>query len=487
MRSVAVIVFLTGSVVTGARAESLPDIPESSLACYQAVAAQRFDDAARACETAAQNGDSEAQFKFATMYAQGRGVKQNIPVSLTWLQLAAEQGHLDAQYNLGSAYQFGNGLTANLVEAHRWYERAARAGYGKAQRNLASLYETGRGVEQDLAAAYEWYRRSAEQGVADSQLKVGLMLWEGTGAERDPDVSRYWIREAAVSGNTDAQFVLGSMIISEEPLSGMLWFERAINQGHAIAMHSLASYLAMPGMGNQDLDRAEVLAEQAIRAGVVQSVALRDEILMAKESGGITSITSLAIIDDAPAQEEPPARSLAAPAATSPASEAPEIMEIPVPVAGSTPADPEPARAPISPEVTEQPLFIVPADELVALADPNDLPVRLAGTPRPAGDGYEVSEDWLNSVPGDHYTLQMGFSSSLPGIKGLIERYAITDAAHYFATMREGKLVYLLIYGDFASHAEATAAAIAMRRRSPEIDLFVQRIDNLQASYEPPE
>jgi TPR repeat protein len=268
-------------IVATGRAEPIPATADTAVRCYQAMAEERFADATADCETAAQGGDTEAQFKVATLYAQGRGVTRNIDQSLHWLRQAAGAGHAEAQYNLGSAYQFGHGLPPDDTEAFRWYEQSALAGFGKAQRNLASFYEDGRGVTANVTTAFEWYLESATQGVSDSQLKVGLMYWQGEGVTRDEAKARQWIEESATS-NADGQFVLGSILATEDPPLAMTWYQRAINQGHVGAMHSLAVLLFEGKGGLQDLDRAETLADSAIKGGFKQSLALKEAIVAAR-------------------------------------------------------------------------------------------------------------------------------------------------------------------------------------------------------------
>mgnify|MGYP001953798559 CR=1 FL=1 len=70
----------------------------------------------------------------------------------------AEQGHADAQFCLGLCYYFGVGVTQDDAEAARWFQRSADQGCAVAQSELGVLYHTGTGVAQDKAVAARLYR-----------------------------------------------------------------------------------------------------------------------------------------------------------------------------------------------------------------------------------------------------------------------------------------------------------------------------------------
>ena len=360
---------------------------DEALSCYRAVATSSDKAAAFSCEEAAWNGDSESQFKLATLYAQGQGVKRNLRTSVNWLQAAADQGHLEAQYNLASAFQHGSGVKVDVEAALNWYLVSAKNGFAKSQRNLAHMFETGTGVDVDLNSAYLWFLKSAEQGITGSQLKVGMMLLEGKGINPDEEKAITWIRQSAESGNADAQFALGSIIEVSDPGESVSLYEKAIVQDHTYAMYNLAVYLSKDGSELQEFQRASELADRAVKAGHEESVALKyaiDKVLHA---------------------------------------------------AKLQPATPH----------------------------------------------------WLTLIPPDHYTIQLVLSSSIDRIRQFIEKHALQGLARYYATLREGELVHILILGDYADHDEASSARDALPEALRKKNPFIQRIKNLQDSYKPPE
>ena len=74
------------------------------------------------------DGDADAQFELAGLYAGGEGVKQNLAEAVKWYRKAAEQGHDGAQFKLGLSYQNGKGVPQSDSEAYIWLDISAENG-----------------------------------------------------------------------------------------------------------------------------------------------------------------------------------------------------------------------------------------------------------------------------------------------------------------------------------------------------------------------
>ena len=74
------------------------------------------------------DGDADAQFELAGLYARGDVVEQNFAEAVKWYWKAAEQGHDSAQYKLGLAYQKGKGVPKSETEAYIWLNMSAENG-----------------------------------------------------------------------------------------------------------------------------------------------------------------------------------------------------------------------------------------------------------------------------------------------------------------------------------------------------------------------
>jgi len=112
----------------------------------------------------AAQGNADAIFGLAVMYANGRGVPRVDADALQLLRKAAELGSGEAQGNLGVMYRDGHGVSQNDVEAAIWSRKAAEQGYADGQFILAGQYLMGQGVPQDYVQACMWLTLAAAGG-----------------------------------------------------------------------------------------------------------------------------------------------------------------------------------------------------------------------------------------------------------------------------------------------------------------------------------
>ena len=172
-----------------------PDLPEIDVPELHTSALRELAEA----------GGAEAQTELGERYEDGRGVRQDYAVAVSWFREAAEQGYAPGQAALGFMYRTGRGVRQDDADAVRWYRRAAEQGNALGQNNLGVMYSRGHGVRQDDAQAVRWYRRSAEQGHAHGQNNLGWLYERGRGVRRDRVEAIRWYRLAAAQGNQRAQ------------------------------------------------------------------------------------------------------------------------------------------------------------------------------------------------------------------------------------------------------------------------------------------
>ena len=91
-------------------------------------------------ETAAEQGDAEAQFCLGNCYCIGDGVKQDYSEAFKWFRKAAEQGDAGAQCNLGICYAEGHGIKQDYSEATKWLGKAIVQRDLKAKLALELIY-----------------------------------------------------------------------------------------------------------------------------------------------------------------------------------------------------------------------------------------------------------------------------------------------------------------------------------------------------------
>ncbi len=122
---------------------------------------------------------TEAQYNLGLMYAEGKGVREGKNKELKWYNPAeysakinkynlaknnvfqalqdlkndAEKNVVEAQFILATMYANGRGVKQDVKAAVEWYRKAAEQGYARAQCNLGTMYAKGHSVKQDHTEA----------------------------------------------------------------------------------------------------------------------------------------------------------------------------------------------------------------------------------------------------------------------------------------------------------------------------------------------
>src|SRR3989338_555720 len=95
----------------------------------------------------AKEGNAVAQFKLATLYYRGKGVRQNSKEAMRLYRLSAEQGHVAAQSNLATMYYRGESVPRDFVMAYMWKKLAASKAEGERRtRYLEQLGELAKSM-----------------------------------------------------------------------------------------------------------------------------------------------------------------------------------------------------------------------------------------------------------------------------------------------------------------------------------------------------
>jgi len=129
----------------------------------------------------AKAGDTEAQYRLATAYDSGQGVRRSGRKAKKWYLIAANRGHLESQNSIGSIFQ----AEKNYRKAFEWYKKAAAESHLVALSNLGYLYDQGFGIEQSRIKAEELYIASANLGWADAMFNLANLYGAGFLGETD--------------------------------------------------------------------------------------------------------------------------------------------------------------------------------------------------------------------------------------------------------------------------------------------------------------
>lgn len=204
-----------------------------------ALAAQWF-------ERAAQQGNDYAQTMLADMYESGRGVPKNFQLAADWREKAARRGNIQAQFLLGKMYLEGTEIQSNPRQAAYWLNRAATEGdHKEARQLLAQMHASNTAGNPGLDA--NPLAQSAQRSYADAAELVQFLesmayKFRESLYKRPPELEKL-----ARDGDIDAQYQLalryetGTHDLPQDYGLALLWFKSAAQNGHPLAMKSLAN------------------------------------------------------------------------------------------------------------------------------------------------------------------------------------------------------------------------------------------------------
>jgi TPR repeat protein len=154
----------------------------------------------------AKQGDATAQFNVGMIYANGKGVKNDLSEAMRWYEKAAKQESGAAQYNLAQIYYLkGKEAEPHAYEkAKYWYEKAIGNGIKEAYNNLAALYMDGLGVVKDEKKAFELFAKAAKLGNSEAQVNVAVMYAWGKSIKHDKMKAYENLKKALKDGKSEA-------------------------------------------------------------------------------------------------------------------------------------------------------------------------------------------------------------------------------------------------------------------------------------------
>ena len=146
------------------------------------IAQNNYTEALPILEQAANLGNAEAMCTLGKLYAEGKGVDNNIQKSYEYYNLAAQKEHPQAQYQLGMCFLAGKGVSSDVQQAQQWIEKAAQNDYPEALEILKRM-----GIEvtpirkPEAIASEETLENTRSKGILSnvfiSVLLFGITLW----------------------------------------------------------------------------------------------------------------------------------------------------------------------------------------------------------------------------------------------------------------------------------------------------------------------
>ncbi|KAI8887861.1 HCP-like protein [Backusella circina FSU 941] len=206
---------------------------------------------------AAQQQNSEAQFKLGDLYAFGQGVEKDESTAYGWYLKSALQGYPKALIRIHNLYHTETGMALDrshpglsssihlqlkkgvlmpisvldliitttiirngttvelssgiwsLLKMETAAPRYNKAKLNEARRVVAQIYKDGDCIDQNYHKVSIWYKKAAKTGDNQARYELGLMYHHGLGVRKDPLEASKWYTFAANKNNNDARCQLG--------------------------------------------------------------------------------------------------------------------------------------------------------------------------------------------------------------------------------------------------------------------------------------
>jgi hypothetical protein len=231
-----------------------------------------MNEAVRWYSLAAERGDRFAARDLAKMYYQGDGVGKDFKQFLAWTAKAAELGHPEAQANLGLMLVQGKELSKDESTGVKLVQSAAAQGDGFAWSLVGNFHQDGRLAKSPSKAA-EAYQQAVAKGYPDARVYLTPALLRTARIATDA-VALAQDQKDAQSGNVQAMVRLADryadgIAVAEDLAQALVWYEKAANQGNAVAQGMQGLLLVTGQAGAKDVRKGVALTERAAAAGDV--------------------------------------------------------------------------------------------------------------------------------------------------------------------------------------------------------------------------
>ena len=125
-------------------------------------------------EKVVEKSDAVAQFRYAEMLRDGRGVAKNVREAVTWTRKAADGGLAAAQCQMGLFYMNGLGVDRDEDKAVEWLNKAAAQNHAQAQYNLG-IYYAKFSDKESVRLSMKWLNEAAKQDYADAEYNLAKL------------------------------------------------------------------------------------------------------------------------------------------------------------------------------------------------------------------------------------------------------------------------------------------------------------------------
>ncbi len=146
---------------------------------------------------AANYGDNLAAYELGNLHLE-HDPKQ----ALVWYEQAARQGEPQAAYAAAIMYAENFNIKPDAAKAAKLLKQAAIAGLPAAQADYGLIVYQGNGTERSISEAARWFKKSAENGDPEGQFLYAFTLAKGEGVKQSFEDAYYWLLLAEKTGNS---------------------------------------------------------------------------------------------------------------------------------------------------------------------------------------------------------------------------------------------------------------------------------------------
>jgi len=196
-------------------------------------------------QKASDEGNANAQYILAAMYAKGVGVNQDYAKAAEWYRKATDQNIFELEYIFKSIQTY----YVSEKEATAWYSEAAEKGHPLAQYQLAlTLYQSQK-TEHDWIRAAELFHKAAEQEIREAYVMLALFYDNGHGVKQDKAIALNWIIKYVEKSDdekvkAEMQFQIAQrysdvLFKAHDFAKAIEWYQRAADKNHNESQYSL--------------------------------------------------------------------------------------------------------------------------------------------------------------------------------------------------------------------------------------------------------
>lgn len=185
----------------------------AGICCYAGVGTAQDDAlAAEWFEKAVRLGCDRALNPLSYLYAEGRGVKQDLTKALQLAELACQREVPFADERLAEFYFKGQGVPQDLDKAESILKQHLEKfpGDGSAANFLAGVIQAGDAGRQRRHEVVDWLKKAADWGEPAAMASLAQAYFDGAVVEKDDAMAAAYTQKAAAAGVPGA---LGSLAL----------------------------------------------------------------------------------------------------------------------------------------------------------------------------------------------------------------------------------------------------------------------------------